>query len=132
MSLAYRFRLDKDTLEPKKSEVTFVVGNEPLRLGIDYTKLKAISLADTFYDEREEVLFFGSSRLSKQWNLSGYYRYNLTKQDKGPIEYGTMLRYDNDCTAVIFDLSRSFTEDRDYKGDTSFVVKFELKTLGQM
>lgn len=132
LSMAYRFRLDKDTLEPKKNEITFVVGNEPLRLGIDYTKLKAISLADTFYDEREEILFFGSSRLSKKWNLSGYYRYNMTKQDKGPVEYGTMLRYDNDCTAVIFDLSRSFTEDRDYKGDTSFVVKFELKTLGQM
>lgn len=132
LSLAYRFRLDQETWEPKKNEITVVGGNQPLRLGVSYTQLKAISLADTFYNEREEVLFFGSSRLSKKWNLSGYYRYNMTKQDKGPIEYGSILQYDNDCTAIVFDLSRSFTSDRDYRGDTSFVVKFVLKTLGQM
>ncbi len=132
LTMAYRFRLDQETLEPKKNEITVTVGGSPLRLGVDYTQLKAVSLADTFYNEREEVLLFGSSRLSKKWNLSGYYRYNLTKRDKGPVEYGSLLQYDNDCMAIVFDLSRSFTEDRDYKGDTSFVVKFVLKTLGQM
>ncbi len=132
LTMAYRFRLDQETFEPKKNEITVTVGGAPLRVGVDYTQLKAVSLADTFYNEREEVLLFGSSRLSKKWSLSGYYRYNLTEQDKGPIEYGSLLQYDNDCMAVVFDLSRSFTEDRDYQGDTSFVVKFVLKTLGQM
>lgn len=132
LTMAYRFRLDQETFEPKKNEITVVAGQAPLRLGVSYTQLKAISLADTFYSEREEILFFGSSRLSKKWNLSGYYRYNMAKQDKGPIEYGSLLQYDNDCTAIVFDLSRSFTEDRDYRGDTSFTVKFVLKTLGQM
>ncbi len=132
LTMAYRFRLDQETFEPKKNEITVVAGQAPLRLGVSYTQLKAISLADTFYNEREEILFFGSSRLSKKWNLSGYYRYNMAQEDKGPIEYGSLLQYDNDCTAIVFDLSRSFTEDRDYKGDTSFTVKFVLKTLGQM
>ncbi len=132
LTMAYRFRLDQETFEPKKNEITISAGGTPLRLGVDYTQLKAVSLADTFYDEREEILFFGSSRLSKKWSLSGYYRYNMTKEDKGPIEYGSLLQYDNDCMAVVFDLSRSFTKDRDYQGDTSFVVKFVLKTLGQM
>ncbi len=132
LTMAYRFRLDQETFEPKKNEIRVTAGASPLRLGVEYTQLKAVSLADTFYKEREEILFFGSSRLSKKWNLSGYYRYNMAKQDKGPVEYGSLLQYDNDCMAVVFELSRSFTEDRDYQGDTSFVVKFVLKTLGQM
>ena len=132
ISLAYRFRMDEKTLEMKKNEITLVGTKGPLRLGIDYTQLKAVSLADTFYNERKEVLLFGSSKLSKNWSMSGYYRYNFAREDKGPTEYGTVLQYDNDCTAIVFDLSRSFTSDRDYQGDTSFVVKFVLKTLGQV
>jgi hypothetical protein len=46
------------------------------------------------------------------------------------VEAGLTLQYDNECTAVLFDVSKSFTEDRDYKGSTSFMVKVILKTLG--
>lgn len=132
LSLSYRFRLDEDNFKSKKNEISLRGSKGPLRLGMSYTQLKAIRLANTFYREREELLFFGSSQLSKNWSLSGSYRYNLAKTNKGPTEYGAILQYDNDCIAVMFDLNRSFTKDRDYKGDTSFVVKFVLKTLGQM
>ena len=132
LSLAYRFRLDENTWEAKKNEISLSGRGGPLRLGMSYTQLKAVRLANTFYNEREEILFYGASKLTQKWNLSGFYRYNLAKNDKGPTEYGVVLQYDNDCTAVEFDLNRSFTKDRDYEGDTSFVVKFILKTLGQM
>lgn len=132
LTLAYRFRLDEKTWEAKKNEISLSGSHGPLRLGMSYTQLKAVRLANTFYGEREEILLYGSSKLSQKWKLSGFYRYNLTKNDKGPTEYGALLQYDNDCTAIEFDLNHSFTEDRDYKGDTSFVVRFILKTLGQM
>ncbi len=132
LSLAYRFRLDENTWEAKKNEISLSGRGGPLRLGMNYTQLKAIRLANTFYNEREEILLYGSSKLTQKWNISGFYRYNLAKKDKGPTEYGVVLQYDNDCTAIEFDLNRSFTKDRDYEGDTSFVVRFILKTLGQM
>ena len=129
VSLAYRFRLDENKLTPKKNEITLIGGGEPLRLGIDYMYLKDTWIGNDFYPSREEILLFGSSRLSRQWSLSGLYRYDLAK-DGGPVEAGAILRYDNECLAVIFDLNKEFTQDRDYTGETSFMVKFELKTLG--
>lgn len=129
VTLAYRFRMDQSTLENKKNEITLTGGGDPLRLGIDYVSLKEMQIGDNMYPSREEILLFGSSRLTKKWSLSGLYRYDLAKGG-GPIEVGSILRYDNECTAILFDLNKSFTEDRDYRGDTSFMVKFILKTLG--
>lgn len=135
-SLSYRFRLDQDTFEPVKNEITLMGGSAPLILGIDYMQLKAKENKKnySYYGDREEILFFGSSQFSKNWSLSGYYRYNLAKDfgQKGPVEAGTIAQYDNDCTAIAFEFSKSFTHDRDYKGNTSFMVKFILKTLGSM
>lgn len=129
ISLAYRFRLDENKLTPKKNEITLTGGGEPLRLGVDYVYLKDTWIGNNFYPSREEILLFGSSRLSRQWSLSGLYRYDLA-ENGGPVEAGAILRYDNECLAVIFDLNKEFTQDRDYTGETSFMVKFELKTLG--
>ena len=135
-SLAYRFRLNKDDFKPVKNEITFTVGKAPLRVGVDYIKIKDNTKSDEFsyYKNREEILFFGSSQLTKNWSLSGYYRYNLEKQSsqRGPVESGLIAQYENDCTIISFELDKSFTYDRDYKGDTSFMVKFILKTLGGM
>ena len=135
-SLAYRFRLDRETFEPVKNELTFSVGKAPLRVGFDYVRLKETTdlNKNSYYKNREEILFFGSSQLSKNWSLSGYYRYNLEKKSKqkGPVEAGLTAQYENDCSIIAFELDKSYTYDREYKGDTSFMVKFILKTLGGM
>ncbi len=135
-SLAYRFRLNRDDFEPVKNEITFSVGKAPLRIGFDYIRIKDKSeLSEySYYKNREEILFFGSSKLSKHWSLSGYYRYNLekTSNQKGPVEAGLITQYENDCSIISFELDKSYTYDREYKGDTSFMVKFILKTLGGM
>lgn len=131
ISLAYRFRLDERNMQPKKNEITLSGGSDPLRLGIDYVYLKPVQIADNYYSSREELLFFGSSKFSKNWSVSGYYRYDLAK-DGGPVEAGLITQYDNECIAIAFDLERSFTSDRDYSGGTSMTVKFILKSLGGM
>ena len=132
----YRFRLDKDDFEPVKNEITLSVGKDPLRVGFDYVRLKETGDLGqySYYKNREEILFFGSSQLSKNWSLSGYYRYNLEKKSnqKGPVESGLVAQYENDCTIIAFELDKSFTYDREYEGNTSFMVKFILKTLGGM
>ena len=92
---------------------------------------KTYKIGNATYHEREEIKFWAASQLSKNWRISGDYRYDLS--DKGrPVSSGATLQYDNECTAVIFDVSKSFTKDRDYKGSTSFMIKVVLKTLGGM
>jgi lipopolysaccharide assembly outer membrane protein LptD (OstA) len=90
---------------------------------------KAYTIGDNFYGPREELSFSASSQLTKSWKIYGNYRYDLSNGGE-PVEAGLTLQYDNECTAVLFDVSKSFTEDRDYKGSTSFMVKVILKTLG--
>lgn len=134
-SLAYRFKLDKNNFQPQKNEITFTVGKAPLRFGVDYMRLKSHSeTTNTYYNKREEILLFGSSQLTKNWSLTGYYRYNLEKESKqkGPVEQGITATYENDCLIVAIEAEKSFTYDRDYEGDTSIMINFILKTLGGM
>jgi len=63
--------------------------------------------------------------------VSGYYRYDLSGKGE-PIKAGGSMRYDNECSAILLEVDRSYTEDRDYKESFSFMVKFILKTLGGM
>lgn len=129
LSIAYRFRLAQSNFTPLKNEITIRGGRDPLRLGINYLYLKPMSFGDFYYKKREEILVYGTSKLSKKWSGSAYYRYDLT-DGGGPLENGFTVRYDNECLAVLFELQKSYAEDRDYKGDTSVMVKFILKTLG--
>lgn len=131
VSLGYHFRLDQNNLSPNKHEIDAWVGSAPLRLGVEYVYLKAQQIGNTFYPSREEIVLHAASRFSQNWTLSGSYRYNLGKTG-GPVSFDITARYDNECLGILFDVGRSYTRDRDYKGDTSFMVKFILKTLGGM
>lgn len=129
LTMAYRFRLGQDDLRVKKNEVYISGGADPLRLGIDYVYLKSYQMQNEIYPSREEIVFFGSSKLTKNISLNGYYRLDLAKGG-GPIDALGSVRYDTDCAAFIFEVSKSFTKDRDYQGDTSLMFKVVLKTLG--
>ena len=129
LSLGYRFRLDRENLAKRKNDVGLTIGNDPFRIGLNYLFQGNYTLDNQRYLEKNEIRFWANSKLSKNWQLGGSYRYNLEKNG-GPIEYGIQLRYDNECTAVSFNLDKSYAQDRNYKGSTSFVVKVFLKTLG--
>ena len=129
LSLSYRFRLNRENLAKRRNDVSVSVGAQPFRIGLDYLYQGAYKLDNKHYNETNEIRLWAHSQLSKNWQATGSYRYDL-KKNGGPIEYGIQLRYDNECTALVFDLSKSFARDRNYKGSTSFMVKVFLKTLG--
>ena len=128
--LIYRFRLDQKNLGARKNDIDFAVGNKPLQVGVRYLLQGNYRLDNTSYAERKEVTFWAKSQLTKSWQISGEYRYNLKEKNGGPIQYSMNLRYDNECAAILFDLKKSYARDRNYRGDTSFMIKFVLKTLG--
>ncbi len=129
LRLHYRFRLNRENFSKRKNDVGFSVGSNPFRIHTSYLFQKAYVLDNKKYNEENEIHFGIDSQLTKNWQASTYYRYNL-KKGGGPIEYGAQLRYDNECTAVVLSLDKSFARDRNYKGGTSFMVKVFLKTLG--
>jgi LPS-assembly protein len=129
LSLAYRFRLDYKDFTPQTSEVNFHYGRDPLRIGIDYMFLKQSDYFYSDFPDREEVLFSLNSKLTKDWSVYYYYRYAFGS-DGGPVETGGTLQYEDECLQVAFEVEKSYTKDRDYKGDLSFVLRFNLKMLG--
>ena len=129
-TLTYRFRLDQDDWKAKKHDLNLEVGTNPLRLGVNYLFQNAYQLGQQFFDEKKEVTFYGRSQLTKNFSAEARYRYNLKKEHKGPLESEAILRYDNECTTFEVGLSKSFTADRNYRGDTSVNFRLYLKTLG--
>ena len=129
LQLHYRFRLNRENFSKRKNDVGFSLGSNPFRIYTNYLFQKAYTLDNKKYNEENEIQFGFDSQLTKNWKTTTYYRYNL-KKGGGPIEYGAQLRYDNECTAVVFSLDKSFARDRNYKGSTSFMIKLFLKTLG--
>ena len=129
LSFTYRFRLNRENLAKRRNDIGVSVGANPFRIGLNYLYQGSYELDNKRYREENEIRFWANSKLSKNWQISGNYRYNL-KKEGGPIEYGIQLRYDNECTALIFDLDKSYARDRNYKGSTSFMFKIFLKTLG--
>ena len=129
-SIRYRFRLDQRNFKSKKNDLNFEVGTNPLRLGITYLYQSAYSLGNQKFREKKEITFYGRSKLSKNFSAIAKYRYNLMKDRKGPLESEAILRYDNECTAFEMGVSKSFTADRNYRGDTSVNFRLYLKTLG--
>ena len=134
LTFFYRARLEQKKLKAQKNEIGVGVGAAPLKLGLSYVMRKAYRIGDNRYSAREEIVYRASSQLTKNLSLSGSYRYNLAGKDgKGePVKYTASMRYDNECTAFIFDVEKSFTRDRNYKGSFSFMGKVILKTLGGM
>ena len=127
----YRARLEQKTFKAQKNEISVSTGAAPLRLGVSYVMRKAYRIGSNRYSAREEIVYRASSQLTKNLNVSGSYRYDLSGEGK-PVKYSASLRYDNECTALIFDIEKSFTKDRDFRGSFSMMGKVVLKTLGGM
>lgn len=128
--LTYRFRLDQKDWKAHKNDLTFEVGANPLRLGINYLFQDAYQLGDQFFSEKKEITFYGRSQLTRNFSGEARYRYNLKRDRKGPLESEAILRYDNECTTFEVGVSKSFTKDRNYRGNTSVNFRLYLKTLG--
>ena len=129
-TFTYRFRLDQKDWKAHKNDVNFEVGSNPLRLGVNYLFQDAYRLGQQQFYEQKEVTLYGRSQLTKNFSAEARYRYNLIKNNKGPLESEALLRYDNECTTFEMGVSKSFTQDRNYHGDTSVNFRLYLKTLG--
>ena len=130
LTLAYRFRMAQKNLEAQKNDISLEAGSSPFRIGLNYLFQDSFQLGDVYSSAKKEVSVYLRSQLTKNWSLEGRYRYNLLKTDRGPLETYGILRYDNECAAVEFEASKSYTQDRNYKGDTSITMRIYLKTLG--
>ncbi len=123
VTVAYRFRLDKETLSAKRNEVDLGVVYKPVSLNVAYLSLDN----DPVLATKEEVAGAAVYELDEQWSLMASGRRDMELDQTTSVYSG--VTYRNECVNVSAILGREFTHDRDIESSTNFLVKLSLKNI---
>lgn len=130
LSLNYRFRLDKDTLETRYSELGASLGPDMLKLHTSYIFLEGNSYYNDLYSERKELYLSLSSAISQYWTISMYNLQDLSSDNKKSLEHGGSLIYEDECTKWVTAVKKYNSSDPDLDNSYEFMFTFYLKTIG--
>jgi LPS-assembly protein len=131
VDLLYRFRLDKDSLEPRRNELAAIVGPPTLRGSISYSGSVGQALREGGPTEREDLTVGVMSEVTRYWRAGAQASHDLSS-DGGPRRIGGVVEYEDECFIFTLDGAREYTYDRDYKGGYAVSLRFSLKTLGDI
>ncbi|RMD61668.1 MAG: LPS-assembly protein LptD [Alphaproteobacteria bacterium] len=127
LDLLYRFRLDKDTLAPRRNEVDLVAGPPALNLNLSYLSIDS-GIAEEGFDDREEISWTLRSRFTRYWSGFASQRIDLKASDTRQVRLG--LTYQDECFLIQTVAERNFFEDRDIEPENAFFINIVFKHLG--
>ncbi len=125
--LLYRFRLDKDSLAPRRHEVDFRVGPPALNLNADYLFVGSEAGTGDFGD-REEIKLRLNTRLNENWSGFGFVRRDLELDDTRRVSVG--VSNEDECFFIQLVGKRDFDDDREISSEDSIFVRVSFKHLG--
>lgn len=125
--IGYRFRLDRDDLTVKRSEVMAGWYYAPVRLDLDYVNIDA-SASTITGEPREELYGRFAWDVNHIWTVATDARRDLT-DDGGWVTSSASLIFHGDCANFTTSWVREFTRDRDIEPSTSFLFQIQLKNL---
>lgn len=131
VDLSYRFRLDSSNFSPERSEVSAAAGTDLFRVGANYIFIKQTDPTSPEFGDREELYAFFDTRISKYWKLQGTHREDLSP-DGGSIRSSIGIVYEDECFVFGLDIADDNTEDRDFQSGFSVILRFTLKTIGEV
>ena len=133
LSGSYRFRLDKNTLGPRRSELDFTIGPKSLSLNANYLYVNQNPSQDTTaeFGDREEMTLTFNSAMTQYWSGRASVRNDLT-ENGGPLSATLSAVYDDECFTFSSDLTRNYTYDRDFQSGLSVMFRLVFKTLGEV
>lgn len=130
LSMEYRFRLDKNDLDAKYSELAGSVGPSFLRFNVSYIFLQGNTHYNNLYSERKEILTSVSSDITEHWSASIYNLNDLTKNNHGRLQHGGRVTYDDECFTWDLSFKKYNTNNPNLENDYEFGLTFYLKTIG--
>ena len=128
-SILYRFRLDKDSFDPRHNEVAVYVGPPELRFSGNYVALDAES-ADGGFDRREELLARLRSQFSTYWRFFAVTRQDLANGTN--LQYRVGVTYEDECFIMDGAFEHREYRDREIRPSDTFLVRFVFKRLGEI
>ncbi|MEC7464865.1 MAG: LPS assembly protein LptD [Pseudomonadota bacterium] len=132
----YRFRLNKDQFNARRNELAASAGVPIFQTNVNYLSIDQQNLVDTQdpegdFRDREEITIGFNSEITDQWEIGVNTRRDLTSGG-GSRLHGAFLSYEDECFVFRTDFSRTFTRDRDVGPTDTVLVRFVLKTLGEV
>jgi LPS-assembly protein len=123
----FRFRVDKDNLAFKRSELGFIMDLDWAQFNTDYTFIDGIAGAV----DRQEVNASTYFKINDQWAFLAEGRRNLDNDNNsGWVFVSSGVEYTDDCITTTVEINREFTRDRDIEPTTNLLFKISLKNLG--
>ncbi|WP_176758529.1 LPS-assembly protein LptD [Limimonas halophila] len=129
IDLSYRYRLDDDSLNMRRSEVGLSAGAPAFNVDLAYTLLESETTAGTSsFGDREELFVDVSSRIARDWSVRALHRQDLESGTALSTEAG--VSYHCDCFRFDFFVEREDFRDRGIDPETSVKFRFVFEHLG--
>lgn len=125
--VTHRFRLDRDTLELRRSEISAGFGPPWARFRVGYVDLRRED-PTTVFGNREEITANANLQLTKYISVYGGVRYDMEVERMVSGVLG--LRYIDECLVIDALIQQSNSRDRDIKPSTSFNLRIRLLNFG--
>lgn len=122
-TFAYRFRLDKDTLNARRNEIDSSVNMYPATLSMSYLSLEN----DPILATKEEAVGNLGVNLTKEWVWNIGARRDIKLDLFTSVNSG--LVFQDECTTISGIVGKEFTRDRDVEPATTFLFRITLKNL---
>jgi len=140
VSLTYRFRLDKDNLAARRTEIDATIGSRKTYAEIGYLRLdRNIPLTNEDLGDREELRAAGRIAFADYWSVFGSAVVNMTNRDEDPrlntsgfdpIRTRLGVAYQDDCIDLGITWRRDFVSQGDALRGNTIELTFRLLNLG--
>lgn len=139
VKLTYRFRLDKDNLAVRRTEIDASVGSNKTYVEVGYLHLNRNITTVEDLQDREELRFSGRVSFAKHWSVFGSGVVNLTKNTNSPLlnsdgwqplrtRFG--FAYQDDCLELALTWRRDYVTTGDAQLGNNIQIYFALHNLG--
>ena len=129
LDLNYRYRLDKDDLELKYSELGASFGPSMLRAYVSYIHLNDNKVTNK-NAERHELYTSLTARLTRDWSLRLYNRQDMSGSKSYSLEHGGSITYEDECISLTGNIQKYDSNDPNVENNYEFNISFLLKTIG--
>ncbi|MDR7101126.1 LPS assembly protein LptD [Croceicoccus sp. BE223] len=140
VAFTHRFRLDKDNLAPRRTEVDLTVGSRKTYVEAGYLRLdRNIPAVLEDLRDREELRLAARVAFANYWSVFGSTVINLTDKREDPsltsdgfdpLRTRLGVAYADDCLEIAFTWRNDRFDNGDARDGNSFLFRFRLKNLG--
>jgi LPS-assembly protein len=141
VDVTHRFRLDKDNLALRRSEVDLTVGTDLTYIQAAYLRLNR-DISPTVEDlrDKEEVRLAGRLQFLRYWSVFGSTVFDLTGQDEDPlsladgfqqVRHRLGITYEDECLELGVAWKRDYERVGEFKAGSAFSINFSLKGIGR-